>query len=124
MLFRSSDLMFSGDVVESFNRLLKISYNDHSNRGFQWEGGFQGALDAKGDVLRQVYEWVFLYFHCPVLVGKKVRKQRSRPQQACEGEVRVPVSDTPQLGTVTGPPTTATPGTPESNPTALPRTSV
>ena len=112
--------MFSGDVVESFNRLLKISYNDHSNRGFQWEGGFQGALDAKGDVLRQVYEWTFLYFHCPVLLGKKVRKQRSRPQRACEGEVRVPVSDTPQLGTVTGPPTTATPGTPESNPTALP----
>ena len=76
--------MFSGDVLESFNRLLKISYNDHSNRGAQWGEGEFGALDATGDVLRQVMEWIFLWFHVPLAMGTGHRVHQCRAQEQCE----------------------------------------
>jgi hypothetical protein len=83
--------MFSGDVLETFNRLLKVAFNDHSNRGAQWEAGEAGALDALGDVLRQVMEWVFLWFHVPLTQGVGHRnKPKCRAQDLCEGKIRIP----------------------------------
>ena len=40
--------MFSGDVVESLNRLLKKGFNDHSDRGAQLRDGLEGLIDARG----------------------------------------------------------------------------
>ena len=106
--------MFSGDVLETFNRLLKVAFNDHSNRGAQWEAGEVGALEALGDVLRQVMEWVFLWFHVPLTQGVGHRnKPKCRAQDLCEGKIRIPSRPPqPESEPASPPPTPAGPGTP------------
>ena len=95
--------MFSGDVVESFNRLLKIAYNDHSNRGGSWRDGFHGALDAKGDVLRQVAEWFFQTFMPPLRLGEGC--VRTHPRRRLRARARcVQLAPRKHIALPTGPP--------------------
>ena len=63
--------MFSNDIVESLNRFLKQAFNEHSARGGGRQtatgtarcGRSQASIDSDADALRQVLQWVFLYFH-------------------------------------------------------------
>ena len=78
--------MFSGDVVESMNRILKRAYSDHSNRsgGKTAATGFaapdsvrlQKDVDGHASVLAQCLQWVFLYFHIHLVCQGKVRATR------------------------------------------------
>ena len=95
--------MFSGDVVESLNRLLKKGFNDHSDRGAQLSDGLEGLIDAQGRVVGQVWEWVFLYFDIPLVRTGRTRTHACRAQKYCEGNV-VPSRTPPR------------PRTPSSNP--------
>ena len=75
--------LFSGHVVETFNHLTKIPFNDHANRGAQWSEGPQGARDAKEDVLRQVLDWGFSYLHVPLAIGSGLRTQPCDSLRPC-----------------------------------------
>ena len=62
--------MFSNDIVESLNRFLKQAFNEHSAPGGGRQtatgtasyGRSQASIDSGADALRQVLQWVFLYF--------------------------------------------------------------
>ena len=98
--------MFSGDVVEGFNRLLKQAFNDHSNRGGgKVSEGLQGLIDSKGAVLRQVWEWVFLYFDIPLQRHGEPRNHPIRAQTFCEGTV-LPAQTPPRTTSRDHPPPT------------------
>ena len=75
--------MFSGDIVETLNRLLKRGFNDHSGRG-GGQGGWKGAM-------KQCLEWLFLYFDGPLRKGS-ARNHCCVAQQVLEGSPVAPAS--------------------------------
>jgi hypothetical protein len=119
--------MFSGDVVESMNRILKRAYSDHSNRagGRMKAHGFaapdsvrrQKDVDAHASVLAQCLQWVFLYFHIHLVCQGKVRATPCNVAQNFEKWEEVdpitldPPSHTPPLD----PPSPALPLDPPSH---------
>ena len=90
--------MFSNDIVESLNRFLKQAFNAHSARG----GGRQTATGTAGccrsqasigsdaDALRQVLQWVFLYFHIHLHQHDAVRHVPCVPRSALEATPSAP----------------------------------
>ena len=55
--------MMSHDMVESVNRIPKVGYNNHSDRG----GGCpEHPTLRKSRVVAQVWEWWFLQFDLPL----------------------------------------------------------
>lgn len=70
--------MFSQDIAESINRLLKDAFVSYTNRG----GGLGGHIEA----LRQAWSRVFLYFHVPLLLTGQTRKHQCQNRDAFRGD--------------------------------------
>lgn len=70
--------MFSQDIAESLNRLLKDAFVSFSNRG----GGEAGHVGA----LRQAWERVFLEFHLHLVVNGKPKKAPCQNRKAFRGQ--------------------------------------
>ena len=85
--------MFSNDIVESLNRFLKQAFNEHSARGGGRQtaagtasrGRSQASIDSDADALRQVLQWVFLYFHIHLHQHDAVRHVPGRHNVAGTG---------------------------------------
>ena len=97
--------MFSNDIVQSINRFLKHAFNEHSARGAgrQTPTGTasccrsQASIDSDADALRQVLQWIFLYFHIHLHQHEAVRHVPCVPRAALE---TIPSAPSPFLGSL------------------------
>ena len=69
--------MFSQDIAESKNRMVKDAFTSFTNRG----GGSGGQASA----LLQAWQRVFLTFHVPIMVTGKPKKSICQNRKAWRG---------------------------------------
>ena len=78
--------MFSQDIAESLNRLLKDYFINYTARGGGGDGGPAG-LEGKLRALRQAWERLFLEFDLPLYVNGEVKRgKRCRNRDAWRGD--------------------------------------
>lgn len=69
--------MFSQDIPESLNRLLKDAFVSYSNRG--------GGKDGHKGALKQAWQRVHLERHVPLMLTGKTKKQQCQNRDAFRG---------------------------------------